>query len=102
MRGTKRITMWLKALLSRRAMESELDEEMHFHIEMEAAKHARRGISDAEARRRASLAFGSLEQHKETMREGQRPKHEEINGAAKRLVGGLTHGSLAIYDFDRR
>jgi putative ABC transport system permease protein len=71
MRGTKRIAMWLRALVSRRAMESELDEEMRFHLDMEAAKHARRGLSVDEARRRASLAFGSMEQHKEAMREGR-------------------------------
>ncbi len=71
MRGTKRIAMWLRALVSRRTMESELDEEMRFHIAMEAAKHARRGVSDDEARRRATLAFGSMEHHKEAMREGR-------------------------------
>ena len=71
MRGTKRTVMWLKALVSRRSMESELDEEMRFHIDMEAAKHTRRGVSDDEARRRATLAFGSMEHHKETMREGR-------------------------------
>jgi hypothetical protein len=52
-------------------MESELDEEMRFHIDMEAAKHARRGVSDDEARRRATLAFGGMEHHKEAMREGR-------------------------------
>jgi len=71
MRGTKRIAMWLRALVSRPTMESELDEEMRFHLEMEAAKHTRRGVSNDEARRRASLAFGSVEQHKEAMREGR-------------------------------
>ncbi|HUQ80501.1 MAG TPA: ABC transporter permease [Gemmatimonadaceae bacterium] len=71
MRGTKRIRMWLEALTSKRSVEHELDEEMRFHIEMEAEKHARRGISPDEARRRASLAFGSVEQHKEAMREGR-------------------------------
>ncbi|HTK52010.1 MAG TPA: ABC transporter permease [Gemmatimonadaceae bacterium] len=71
MRGTKRIAMWLRAFASRRTIESELDEEMRFHIDMEAAKHARRGLSDDEARRRASLAFGSVEHHKEAMREGR-------------------------------
>ena len=35
MRGTKRISMWLRALLARPTMESELDEEMRFHIDME-------------------------------------------------------------------
>ena len=38
---------------------------------MEAAKHTRRGVTDDEARRRASLAFGSVEQHKEAMRDGR-------------------------------
>jgi len=71
MRGTKRIRMWLQALASKRRVESELDEEMRFHIEMEADKHARRGLTPDEARRRASLAFGSVEQHKEAMREGR-------------------------------
>ena len=71
MRGTKRIAMWLRALLSRRRMESELDEEMRFHVDMEAAKHSRQGISSDEARRRATLAFGSMEHHKEAMREGR-------------------------------
>ena len=71
MRGTKRIAMWARALVSRRTMESELDEEMRFHLDMEAATHARRGVSDDEARRRASLAFGSVEEHKEAMREGR-------------------------------
>jgi predicted permease len=71
MRGTKRIIMWLRALVSRRAMESELDEEMRFHIDMEVEKHMRRGVPAGEARRRATLAFGGLEQHKEAMREGR-------------------------------
>jgi putative ABC transport system permease protein len=63
--------MWLQALASRRRVEHELDEEMRFHIDMEAAKHAGRGLPPDEARRRASLAFGSVEQHKEAMREGR-------------------------------
>src|SRR5262245_38062412 len=71
MRGTKRIAMWLRALVARPTIESELDEEMRFHIDMEAEKHARRGVPAHEARRRASMAFGSVEQHKEAMREGR-------------------------------
>src|SRR5215213_521414 len=71
MRGTKRLVMWLQALTAKRRVERELDEEMRFHIEMEAEKHARRGVPPTEARRRASLAFGSVESHKEAMREGR-------------------------------
>jgi predicted permease len=71
MRGTKRLSLWLRALLARPTMESELDEEMRFHIDMEAEKHTRRGLPAHEARRKARMAFGSVEQHKEAMREGR-------------------------------
>ena len=65
------MSMFLRALTSRQAVEAELDEEMRFHIDMEADKHARRGLAHDEARRRARVAFGSVEQHKEAMREGR-------------------------------
>ena len=71
MRGTRRLVMWLQALAAKRRVERELDEEMRFHIEMEAEKHARHGVPPSEARRRARLAFGSVESHKEAMREGR-------------------------------
>ena len=71
MRGTKRLRMWARGLFAKRSVEQELDEEMRFHIEMEAAKHARAGLPPDEARRRASIAFGGLEDHKEAMREGR-------------------------------
>ena len=71
MRGTKRLAMWVRALASKRSVESELDEEMRFHIDMEAEKHLRRGLPAVEAHRRARLAFGGLEHHKEAMREGR-------------------------------
>src|SRR5690349_11391657 len=45
MRGTKRIIMWLRGFTARRAVESELDEEMRFHLDMEAQKLARRGLA---------------------------------------------------------
>ena len=69
MRGTKQIVMWLQSLASKRRVERELDEEMRFHIDMEAEKHASRGVPPDEARRRAAVAFGGIEQHKEAMRE---------------------------------
>ena len=71
MRGTKRLRMWVRALIAKRTVERELDEEMRFHIDMETAKHAHSGLSADEARRRAAIAFGGLEDHKEAMREGR-------------------------------
>ncbi len=45
--------LWLRirALTSRRRAECELDEELNFHLEMEARKNRLAGLSEAEARR---------------------------------------------------
>jgi predicted permease len=64
-----------RALFRRRQDELEMDEEMRFHIDMEAAQHERAGLSPAEARRRALRAFGGVERYKEEVRDerGTRP-----------------------------
>ncbi|MFN0180983.1 MAG: ADOP family duplicated permease [Gemmatimonadales bacterium] len=61
----------LRALVARGAMDHELDEEVRFHLEQEAAKLERAGHPPAEARRRARLAFGGVERVKEESREGR-------------------------------
>jgi putative ABC transport system permease protein len=49
---------------------AEMDEEMRFHIEMEAERLMReRGLNPDEARRQAAIAFGGVERHKEDGRE---------------------------------
>jgi predicted permease len=58
-------------LLRRREAEERMDEEMRFHLEMEAERYVREGMSPAEARRRARVAFGGVEGHKEAMRDGR-------------------------------
>jgi predicted permease len=58
-------------LLFRGEAEERMEEELRFHIEMETAKNLRAGMSPAEARRRAVLAFGGVEGHKEAMRDGR-------------------------------
>ncbi len=58
-------------LLRGRAAEERMDEEMSFHLEMETEKYLREGMSPEQARRRARLAFGGVEGHKEAMREGR-------------------------------
>lgn len=62
----------LRELLWRSAAEARMAEEMRFHIEMETAKNLREGVSPAEARRRAAVAFGGMESHKEAMRDRRR------------------------------
>ena len=59
-------------LLSPRAAESRIDEEIRFHIEMETERLVREEKLDpAEARRRALVSFGGAQQHRETLREGR-------------------------------
>jgi putative ABC transport system permease protein len=69
----------LSAILRPRAAEARMEEEFHFHLEMEIDRNLRAGMTPAEARRRALVAFGGLDSHREAMRDGR--------GA--RLVGDL-------------
>ncbi|HST63511.1 MAG TPA: ABC transporter permease, partial [Longimicrobium sp.] len=51
-------------------LEAEMDEEMRFHLEMEADRLVReRGLDPAEARRQAMIAFGGVDKHKEQGRD---------------------------------
>lgn len=54
--------------LRRRRLEREMDDEMRFHIDMEAAELERSGLPSDEARRRALATFGGVQRYKE---EGQ-------------------------------
>ena len=54
------LTLRIRALFAPRRVEQELDEELAFHIEREAAKHIADGLSLLEARKRARARFGSL------------------------------------------
>ena len=58
----------LRALFRHAALERELDEELRFHLEREAERHERAGLSRADAMRRACAEFGRLEGVKEASR----------------------------------
>jgi putative ABC transport system permease protein len=62
--------LWLalRGLFARRAVERELDDELRFHIEMEAEKLERAGLRPDEARREAYRRFGGVERFKEEAR----------------------------------
>ena len=61
----------IRALVRRDAMETELSEEIRFHLEMETAANIRRGMAPYEARRAAALAFGPLERAREEHRDAR-------------------------------
>jgi predicted permease len=49
-------------------MDSEMDEEVRFHIQMETEKNILRGMAPAEAHRQAMVAFGGVERFREESR----------------------------------
>ena len=67
----KDLVLRLRALLFRRRMDEELQEELQFHIEMQARKNARCERGLAEAKRQARLQFGSVVRVTEECREAR-------------------------------
>jgi len=63
--------MRLGLLVARRAAESRMDDEIRFHLDMETDLHRQAGVGTGEARRRALVAFGGVERHKEELRDGR-------------------------------
>ncbi|MBA2390088.1 MAG: ABC transporter permease, partial [Geodermatophilaceae bacterium] len=66
------VRLRLRQLFRRAAAEERMAEEIRFHVEMETDKMVREGMTPGEARRRAMLAFGGVERHKEELRQGWR------------------------------
>jgi hypothetical protein len=58
----------MRAVARRRAVERELDDELRFHWEQEVGKHLRAGRTRQEAERLTRLAFGGLDQVKDSCR----------------------------------
>jgi putative ABC transport system permease protein len=67
----------LRSWLGRAAADARSDEEIRLHVELETEHHVRRGLTRREARRRALLAFGGVEQHRADLRAGRRVPYVE-------------------------
>ncbi len=63
----------LRSIGRRDAIESGLDDEIRFHVDQQTDKYIREGLSPADARRRALVAFGAMERAKESTRDEFRP-----------------------------
>src|SRR6202521_6463127 len=61
----------MRSLFRRKIVEAEMDEELRFHFENHVAKLIRSGLTPAEAKRRARLEFGGMEQMKEEYRDSR-------------------------------
>jgi predicted permease len=62
----------IRSLFRQPDVESEIEDEMRLHIELEAEELMRNGMLVDEARRQASIAFGGVQQQKEDALEGSR------------------------------
>src|ERR1044071_6443383 len=89
----------LRALFRRNQMEHELDEELRDHLERETEKYVRAGMPRHEAERKARLAFGGVEQTKESARDARgtmlvETTLQDLRYALRGLVGkpGFTTG----------
>jgi putative ABC transport system permease protein len=60
-----------RALFRRDSMETELDDELRAHLEHEVEKYVQSGLPVEEAKRRARLEFGGLDQVKEECRDAR-------------------------------
>jgi putative ABC transport system permease protein len=61
----------LRALFRRNVVESELDDELRFHFDRQVEKFIQSGLPLPEARRRARLEFGGVDQVKEECRDAR-------------------------------
>jgi putative ABC transport system permease protein len=59
----------IAALFRRRHQDAEMDEEMRFHLDMEARRLTNTGVREGDARRRARRDFGGVERHKDGTRD---------------------------------
>ncbi len=90
MSGLARLSLWLRALLRRRRVESELDRELRLHLELETDENVRRGMAPDEARRRALVAFGGVEQTKEAVRDERETRWlDEISADLRYALRGF-------------
>ena len=68
---------WFTRLFHKQQAEKQLDAELRFHMERQIADYIAAGLAPDEARRRANLAFGGLEQTKEHVRDTRWEAHLE-------------------------
>jgi hypothetical protein len=68
----------IRRLFQKSRSETELDQELRFHLERQVADYLATGIAPEEARRRARLEFGGLERVKEEVRDTRWETHLEI------------------------
>src|SRR5262245_56457816 len=97
------IPLRVRSLFRRSRVEQDLDDELRYHIDQQAAAFAAQGMPADEARARAARAFGGVEQRKEECRDTRGMslvEHVRRDAAyafrTLRRDAGFTLGALAI------
>jgi predicted permease len=67
----RRLRSRARALLNRKDVERDLDDELRFHLDMETDYLMRMGLSEGEARRRAQREFGGVERYRDESRDAR-------------------------------
>jgi putative ABC transport system permease protein len=67
-----RLLRRVRALWRRSTLDAQLDSELQFHLDLEAAENARRGLSPGDARTTALRSFGGVERVREECRDARR------------------------------
>jgi putative ABC transport system permease protein len=71
MRALQTLRLRLRSLIRRQRVESELDEELRYHVERQIEEYVARGMPEKDARRAAMREMGGLEQRKEECRDAR-------------------------------
>jgi putative ABC transport system permease protein len=79
----KRLAFRLRSLVNRQTVEREIDDELRFHLDMEAAHRQKRGLDPSAARTSAARVFGGMERTKDDLRDAR--GGNEIDNAMKDL-----------------
>src|SRR5260370_37635066 len=80
----------IRGLFVKDRLERELDDEVRFHLEMQAEDNRRAGMNPAEARYAAMRSFGGIEQMKEKFRE------RRTLSLVETVVQDLSHGMRSL------
>jgi predicted permease len=77
---------WFQRLINKRQLETELDKEMRDHLERQVSDYRRAGLTEEEARRKARVIFGGIEQVREECREARGTRWAESTVQDLRLA----------------
>ena len=87
--------------MSTNRFEDGLRKELEHHVDLLALDYARAGLSTNEARRKALIAFGGLEQVKECCRDvhGESALRRAARDVGTRILGRITAVALGVFSY---